>query len=78
MAGRQNMHVSALIAVVSTLLPAMAAGAGIAPSSPDNQGRIMSGPEELIPASAKLGFARVNWIEGGTQAWSDAGHPVVP
>ncbi len=56
------MHVSALIAVVSTLLPAMAAGAGIAPSSPDNQGRIMSGPEELIPASANLGFNR--WIDG--------------
>lgn len=23
---------------------------------------------------AKLGFARVSWIEGGTQAWVDAGH----
>lgn len=28
-------------------------------------------------AFAKLGFARVNWIEGGTQAWVDAGHPTV-
>lgn len=28
-------------------------------------------------AFADLGFARVNWIEGGTQAWVDAGHPVV-
>ncbi|WP_347312012.1 lytic murein transglycosylase [Defluviimonas sp. SAOS-178_SWC] len=56
------MRVSALIAVVSTLLPAMAAGAGIAPSPPDNQGRIMSGPAELIPTSANLGFNR--WIDG--------------
>lgn len=28
-------------------------------------------------AFAKLGFARVHWIEGGTQAWLDAGHPTV-
>ena len=26
---------------------------------------------------AKLGFARVNWIKGGTQAWVDAGLPTV-
>ena len=26
-------------------------------------------------AFAKLGFARVHWIEGGTQAWLDAGLP---
>jgi len=28
-------------------------------------------------AFARLGFARVNWIEGGTQAWSDAGLPTI-
>lgn len=28
-------------------------------------------------AFAKLGFARVNWIDGGTQAWLDAGLPTV-
>ena len=28
-------------------------------------------------AFAKLGFARVNWVEGGTQAWVDAGFPIV-
>lgn len=28
-------------------------------------------------AFAKLGFARVNWVEGGTQAWVDAGLPTV-
>jgi rhodanese-related sulfurtransferase len=28
-------------------------------------------------AFAKLGFARVNWIEGGTQAWVEAGLPTV-
>lgn len=28
-------------------------------------------------AFARLGFARVNWIEGGTQAWAEAGLPVV-
>jgi len=28
-------------------------------------------------AFAKLGFASVNWIEGGTQAWVDAGLPTV-
>ena len=28
-------------------------------------------------AFARLGFARVNWIEGGTQAWADRGFPVV-
>ncbi len=56
------MRVSALIAVVSTLLPAMAGAAGITPSFPDNQDRIMSGPEELVPASANLGLDR--WIAG--------------
>ncbi|MEV8468136.1 rhodanese-like domain-containing protein [Fluviibacterium sp. DFM31] len=25
-------------------------------------------------AFAKLGFARVSWVEGGTQAWVDAGY----
>jgi rhodanese-related sulfurtransferase len=28
-------------------------------------------------AFARLGFARVHWIEGGTQAWADAGHPTI-
>ena len=56
------MRVSTLIAVVSTLLPAMAGAAGIALAPPHNQGRIMSGPEELVPASANLGFNR--WIDG--------------
>ena len=28
-------------------------------------------------AIAKHGFAKVNWIEGGTQAWVEAGHPTV-
>lgn len=28
-------------------------------------------------AFAKLGFARVNWVEGGTQAWLDAGFDTV-
>jgi len=28
-------------------------------------------------AFTKLGFAKVNWIEGGTQAWIDAGLPTV-
>lgn len=28
-------------------------------------------------AFAKLGFARVSWVEGGTQAWADAGLPTV-
>ncbi len=28
-------------------------------------------------AFAKLGFARVSWIEGGTQAWVEAGLPTV-
>ena len=32
---------------------------------------------QAAAAFAKLGFARVNWIEGGTQAWIDAGHPSV-
>lgn len=32
---------------------------------------------QAADAFAKLGFARVNWIEGGTQAWIDAGHPSV-
>lgn len=28
-------------------------------------------------AFARLGFARVNWVEGGTQAWVEAGLPTV-
>lgn len=56
------MRVSTLVAVISGLLPATAGAAGMAPSSPNNQGRIMSGPEELVPASANLGFDR--WIDG--------------
>lgn len=28
-------------------------------------------------AFAKLGFAKVSWVEGGTQAWLDAGLPTV-
>lgn len=56
------MRVSTLVAVISALLPATAGAAGMAPSSPNNQGRIMSGPEELVPASANLGFDR--WIDG--------------
>lgn len=28
-------------------------------------------------AFAAQGFANVHWVEGGTQAWADAGHPVV-
>jgi rhodanese-related sulfurtransferase len=28
-------------------------------------------------AFAKLGFAQVNWIDGGTQAWLDTGLPTV-
>lgn len=28
-------------------------------------------------AFAKLGFARVNWVEGGTQAWIEAGLPTI-
>jgi len=28
-------------------------------------------------AFAKLGFAQVHWVEGGTQAWVDAGFPTV-
>lgn len=28
-------------------------------------------------AFAKQGFANVNWIEGGTQAWADAGYETV-
>ncbi|OYX45155.1 MAG: murein transglycosylase [Rhodobacterales bacterium 32-67-9] len=56
------MRISSFIAVVSTLLPAMAGAAGMVPAAADSQGRIMGGPEELIPASANLGFNR--WIEG--------------
>ena len=38
-----------------------------------------AGPRAERAASgfARLGFARVNWIEGGTQAWIDAGFPTV-
>ena len=32
---------------------------------------------QAAEAFAKLGFARVNWIKGGTQAWIDAGHTSV-
>lgn len=32
--------------------------------------------ERAASALSKLGFANVNWIEGGTQAWVDAGFPV--
>jgi rhodanese-related sulfurtransferase len=28
-------------------------------------------------AFAKLGFANVNWVKGGTQAWVDAGYETV-
>ena len=28
-------------------------------------------------AFAGQGFANVHWVEGGTQAWADAGHPTV-
>ena len=28
-------------------------------------------------AFARLGFARVNWVDGGTQAWVDAGLPTI-
>lgn len=28
-------------------------------------------------AFARLGFARVSWVEGGTQAWLDAGLPTI-
>lgn len=28
-------------------------------------------------AFSRLGFARVNWVEGGTQAWVDAGLPTL-
>ncbi len=28
-------------------------------------------------AFASLGFARVSWVNGGTQAWADAGHPTI-
>lgn len=28
-------------------------------------------------AFARLGFARVSWIDGGTQAWLDAGLPTI-
>lgn len=28
-------------------------------------------------AFAKLGFARVSWVKGGTQAWIDAGLPTI-
>lgn len=38
-----------------------------------------AGPMASRAAAAfvQLGFAQVNWIEGGTQAWADAGFPVV-
>lgn len=28
-------------------------------------------------AFARLGFRRVHWVEGGTQAWADAGYPAI-
>lgn len=32
---------------------------------------------KLAEAFSKQGFARVSWIEGGTQAWLDAGHQTI-
>ncbi|MCU9850059.1 rhodanese-like domain-containing protein [Defluviimonas sp. WL0024] len=39
----------------------------------------MAGPmaRRAATAFAKAGFGRVNWIEGGTTAWVEAGHPTV-
>lgn len=38
-----------------------------------------AGPMGAIAAHelAKLGFTRVNYVEGGTQGWLDAGYPTV-
>ena len=38
-----------------------------------------AGPMASLAAEAfaRLGFARVAWVKGGTQAWIDAGHPSV-
>ena len=37
----------------------------------------MAGPmaQRAAAAFAKAGFGRVNWIEGGTTAWVEAGYP---
>ena len=32
---------------------------------------------QAAAAFAKLGFARVSWIEGGTQAWAEAGYATI-
>jgi rhodanese-related sulfurtransferase len=39
----------------------------------------MAGPmaSRAAAAFAKLGFSQVNWVDGGTQAWLDAGLPTV-
>jgi rhodanese-related sulfurtransferase len=39
----------------------------------------MAGPmaQRAAAAFAKAGFGRVNWVEGGTTAWVDAGYPTV-
>ena len=39
----------------------------------------MAGPmaQRAAAAFAKAGFGRVNWIDGGTTAWVDAGFPTV-
>lgn len=39
----------------------------------------MAGPmaQRAAAAFANAGFGRVHWIEGGTAAWVDAGHPTV-
>jgi len=39
----------------------------------------MAGPmaQKAAAAFARAGFGRVNWIEGGTTAWVDAGYPTV-
>lgn len=33
--------------------------------------------ERAAAAFARLGFARVSWVQGGTQAWAEAGLPTV-
>ncbi|WP_157966275.1 rhodanese-like domain-containing protein [Oceanibium sediminis] len=39
----------------------------------------MAGPmaQRAAAAFAKAGFGRVNWIDGGTTAWLEAGYPTV-
>lgn len=39
----------------------------------------MAGPmsQRAAAAFARAGFGRVNWIEGGTIAWVEAGYPTV-